>query len=185
MSNLVEVIKKAAIEAVEAAKPSDLIIGVVESASPLQIRIEQGLLIDEDFLILTKHVTDHYVDMSVSHGTSSNTVNVSHSHTYSSITDDANIDNHQHTVQGTDATSKTTYTDSGSTIHNHSYSGTTSQFDAINTTHSHGYNGRKKVLLHYGLKKDESVIMLRVQQGQKFIVLDRIGEVTTEGEWVE
>lgn len=127
MSNLVEVIKKASIEAVNASNPTSLIVGTVTSTSPLQITIDQRLTLDEDFLILTKNVKDHYVDVTVSHKVESATCEVSHSHRYS---------------------------------------------------------GRKKVLIHYGLNKGESVLLIKMQGGQKYIVLDRIGEVPTEGEWV-
>ena len=127
MSNLVEVIKRVALEAVSASNPTALVIGQVTSTNPLQITVEQKLTLDEDFLIPTSNVKDHYVDVSVSHKVDSTTCEVSH---------------------------------------------------------SHSYKGKKKVLMHYGLKKDESVLLLKMQGGQKYIVLDRIGDIPTEGEWV-
>lgn len=136
MSNLVEVIKKAAVEAVQASNPTSLVVGLVESAEPLVITVEQRLTLDEDFLILTNQVKNHYVDVSLSYSTSSE----SHSHTCPD----------------------------GSTSSN---------------THMHKNSGKKKMILHYGLKKGEEVLLFKVQGGQKYIVLDRIGEVTSEGEW--
>lgn len=44
-------------------------------------------------------------------------------------------------------------------------------FDA---THKHAYQGRKTFLVHNGLKKGENVILLRMQGGQKFVILDRL-----------
>ena len=113
MSNLVEVIKKVALEAVSASNPTSLVIGKVTNISPLQITVEQRLMLDEDFLILTRNVKDHYVDVKVSQT-----------------------------------------------------------------------NEKKKRLMYYGLKQGESVLLIKMQGGQKYIVLDRIGEVPTEGEWV-
>lgn len=136
MSNLVEVIKKAAVEAVQASNPTNLVVGLVESAEPLVITVEQRLTLDEDFLILTNQVKNHYVDVSLSYSASSE----SHSHTCPD----------------------------GSTSSN---------------THMHKNSGKKKMILHYGLKKGEEVLLFKVQGGQKYIVLDRIGEVTSEGEW--
>ncbi len=45
---------------------------------------------------------------------------------------------------------------------------------ASSETHKHEVKGKKTVTVHLGLKVDESVILLRVQGGQKFIILDRI-----------
>lgn len=129
MSNLVEVIKKVALEAVTASNPTALVIGTVTSTSPLQITIEQKLTLDEDFLILTKNVKDHYVDIEVNHW-------IHHK-------DDENI-----------------------------------------TKTNDIYIGKKKVLMKYGLKQGESVLLIKIQGGQKYIIHDRIGEVPTEGEWV-
>ncbi len=45
------------------------------------------------------------------------------------------------------------------------------------TAHTHGIKGRKKFLLHNGLKLDDEVILLRQQGGQRYIVIDRVGEM--------
>lgn len=42
------------------------------------------------------------------------------------------------------------------------------------TTHRHEYKGRKKFTVHLGLKKGERVLLLRIQGGQQYIVLDRV-----------
>lgn len=39
--------------------------------------------------------------------------------------------------------------------------------------HKHRYQGRKKWRVHNALKKDEKVILLRCDGGQKYVVLDR------------
>lgn len=39
--------------------------------------------------------------------------------------------------------------------------------------HQHGYMGRKKFIIHNNLAVGEKVVLLRMQGGQKFIVLDR------------
>lgn len=40
--------------------------------------------------------------------------------------------------------------------------------------HRHEYKGKKQFTIHLGLSPGEKVILLRVQGGQKYIVLDRI-----------
>jgi hypothetical protein len=132
LSNLVEVIKRIAGEAVEASKPTAITYGKVISVSPLSIQIEQKLTLPAEFFKLTKAVTDHYVDMTVSH-----------------VTEDQ----------------------SGGSGY------------ALFASHNHGYSGRKKYLVHNGLQAGEEVILLRVQGGQRFIVLDRVFDHITEGEW--
>ena len=42
------------------------------------------------------------------------------------------------------------------------------------TTHKHEYVGRKKFLVHLGLKEGERVLLQRVQGGQRYIVWDRV-----------
>lgn len=42
-------------------------------------------------------------------------------------------------------------------------------------SHNHAIKGRKKITVHNGLVVGDEVILLRQQQGQKYIVVDRIG----------
>lgn len=60
---LVRIIKKAAVEAVEAEKPAAVCFGRVIGIAPLKIMVEQKLVLGEKQLILTKAVTDHYADV--------------------------------------------------------------------------------------------------------------------------
>ena len=56
--NLLEIIQKAAVGAVEAGEPTDFCYGTVVSASPLKISVEQKLELDQDDLLLTSSVVD-------------------------------------------------------------------------------------------------------------------------------
>ena len=51
-------------------------------------------------------------------------------------------------------------------------------------SHDHDYKGRKKFLIHNGLKMGEKVILLQLQGGQQFIVLDRVEDPIVEGQWI-
>lgn len=50
---MTQLIKKAAIEAVEASKPSDLIFGKVIKTSPLSVNVDLKLTLDEEFVYTT------------------------------------------------------------------------------------------------------------------------------------
>lgn len=56
------------------------------------------------------------------------------------------------------------------TSHSHPDAGTSS-FDS---THKHAYAGKKTFQVHLGLVENESVLLMQVQGGQKYIVLDRV-----------
>lgn len=123
MPNLIEIIKKAAVEAVAASSPCSILFGKVISTSPLQISIEQRLTLDESHLILTSLVRNFEIDMTVAHETEN--------------------------------------TSGGSG-------------DSSFASHNHAYTGRKTFQVHLGLTVGESVMLMMVQGGQKYIVLDRV-----------
>ncbi|MDE6724794.1 MAG: DUF2577 domain-containing protein [Ruminiclostridium sp.] len=49
--------------------------------------------------------------------------------------------------------------------------------------HRHCCKGQKKIVLLNELREGEEVILLRVEGGQRFIVLDRVSEYDVKGEW--
>lgn len=63
MSNLVELIQQISAETQRAGQPTDLVYGTVKSTSPISIMIDQKVTLTSEFLILTKSVTKHQVDM--------------------------------------------------------------------------------------------------------------------------
>ena len=56
-NELVDTLKRAAVEAVEAGKPVNVYFGEVVSASPLKINVEQKIILGEKQLILSRNVT--------------------------------------------------------------------------------------------------------------------------------
>lgn len=107
VNELVETLKRSAIEAVKAEKPVNVCFGEVISISPLKIGVEQKLTLGEKQLILSRNVTNYTITVSV------------------------------------------------------------------NWTHE---SGEKKITVHNGLAVGDGVILIRQQEGQKFIVVDRIGK---------
>jgi hypothetical protein len=58
---MIEIIKKAALDAVKASSPTSILYGTVVSENPLKINIEQKLTLDSDNLLLTDNVRDYHV----------------------------------------------------------------------------------------------------------------------------
>lgn len=199
MPNPVEVVKRAAVEAVEAQKPVYLLFGQVISTSPLKIQVDQKSIYTEKMLVLTRNVTDFEVDMTVNHQTcesshshkvsgtalsashfhsvSGNAIPAEHGHTVTALTDDghqvdgeANPVSHEHGVVGT----------AQSTSHDHDLDGL-----ALATGHSHNYRGKKKFKVHNALIKGDWVLLGRIQGGKRFVVIDRIKPIPElKGEWL-
>ena len=87
-TKLVELIKQIARETVDAAVPSDVVIGEVIAVSPLTIQLESKFIISGDDIVLGKNTSDWSVDMSVDHqtedaaGGSGDAAYASHHHGY-------------------------------------------------------------------------------------------------------
>ncbi|MBS6396666.1 MAG: DUF2577 domain-containing protein [Clostridiales bacterium] len=58
-TELLQVVKRAATEAVAAGKPSGIYFGKVVSTEPLQISVEQKMILGTAQLVLTRNVTDY------------------------------------------------------------------------------------------------------------------------------
>jgi hypothetical protein len=140
-TELVRLIKRTAIAAVNATKPVNICFGTVISDSPLQIFSEQKLTLGEKQLILSRNVTDFEIDV---------------------------------TMEWESETALSTHT--------HGIKGSDSDGDSINFTsqptdlsHSHSVKGRKGITVHNKLVVGDEVILIRQQEGQKYIVVDRLG----------
>lgn len=146
-NKLVQLIKQAAVEAVNAHDPMALKIGEVVSTRPLKISINQKITVSASQLILTNAVRDYTVEMTVDHTTDSalGSIDLTHQHSYSGTTSDGEA-----------------------------FSGNTETGGAKDLSHRHTYTGRKKFTVHLGLETGEKVLLLRCDGGQKFIVLDRV-----------
>lgn len=127
-NELVNTLKRAAVEAVEAKKPVNVYFGEVVSASPLKINVEQKMILGEKQLILARNVTDFKTKITA-----------------------GNIKNYYYTGDVNSGTAP------------------------VSPSHVHAV-GTIEVTVHNGLAVGDKVIILRQQEGQKFIVVDRIGK---------
>lgn len=152
--NNVDLVKRAAMDAFNQSNPTAIMFGTVVSASPLKIQIDQKMTLDASFLILTNAVRDHTVEMIVDEttGTALAAVNLDHTHTVSGSTGTGGADSHIHGMG----------------------SGSISTAGNQSLSHTHTVTGTKTFTVKNGLHLGEAVLLLRVQGGQKFVVLDRM-----------
>ena len=134
-NELVKTIKKAAVEAVAAGKPVNVLFGKVQSVKPLKIGVEQKMQLGEAQLVLTRNVTDYDVAVTVDWNT------------------EEALGTHSHDIMGAEGL----------------------EAKEAELGHVHGVRGEKRVRIHNGLCFGDEVLLIRQQEGQKFIVADKIG----------
>lgn len=62
-TGLIEIMKRAALEADDNAKPCDLRYGTVTSKKPLKIQITNQFVLPESMLVVPQHLTNYKVDI--------------------------------------------------------------------------------------------------------------------------
>ena len=125
---IVKKVHQAAVEAVESTKPVNVCFGEVVSTSPLQINVEQKMILTEKQLVLSRNVTDFKTKITA-----------------------GNIKNYYYTGDVNSGTAP------------------------VSPAHVHAV-GTIDITVHNGLAVGDGVILIRQQEGQKFIVVDRIGK---------
>lgn len=61
----IENIRQIAMQAMEAGRPCDVILGTVASAAPLSVQIDQKNTIARNHLLVPRYLTDHAEQMSI------------------------------------------------------------------------------------------------------------------------
>lgn len=103
-----QVLKRAAVEAVEAAKPVAFCFGTVEKTEPLLIIADQKLHLSARQLLLTNAVQDYAVDIEIATFTENDsfmngqhTHNITDTYTGGGSADSGNLDTtHKHAIRG-------------------------------------------------------------------------------------
>jgi hypothetical protein len=70
-TGLLDIMKRASIDAEENAKPADLRVGTVTSTSPLAVQITNQFVLPDSMLIVPESLTDHEVEVTVDWSTES------------------------------------------------------------------------------------------------------------------
>lgn len=163
-NDLLNTIKKAASEAVEASKPVALMYGKVLSVSPLQINVEQKMILNSAQLVLTRNVTDYETEVTVHWLTETKSMNANHAH---ELSGDVSV--------SSTATVSPNPDGENVTIQNNVTNTMAVEQKNINLSHNHSIDGRKPITIHNGLEVNDEVLLLRMQGGQKYIVIDKVG----------
>ena len=98
-TGLIDVMKRASMEAVANAQMCDLRYGEVTSIAPLKVHITNLFTIPESMLVVPEHLTDHEVEVTIDWKTE----DYSHSHSVSDTYSgggSASTDTHKHNVVG-------------------------------------------------------------------------------------
>lgn len=162
-NTILDLIKVAASEAVDASKPVNILYGKVLNTSPLEINVEQKMILHKSQLVLTRNVTDYDTEVTVNWSTENKEMNANHNHSTSG----------EITVNST-ATISPNPDGENVTITNQVNDEKTVDNKDINLTHNHAITGRKKITIHNGLKVNDEVLLIRMQGGQKYIILDKV-----------
>jgi len=103
--SIVEIAKKAALDAINASKPTNITYGEILSIDNFKIKVDQKLILDKDFFIIPESLVRHEVDLELNYGSN---------------------------------------------------------------------NALGKVVIREGLKQGDKVLLLRVQGGQQYVILDKV-----------
>lgn len=88
MSDIVKVLRRVVLDAVNAQKPANIVYGTVVSVAPLRVQVDQKLILEREHLKLTRAVMNYEVEMTVDHltenraGGSGEAAFASHNHEY-------------------------------------------------------------------------------------------------------
>lgn len=63
MNDFLKLMKKTAVEAVDASKPANMVFGKVISDEPLKIKVDQKMILTEKQLVLARNVTDYEIEV--------------------------------------------------------------------------------------------------------------------------
>ncbi|MCI8824711.1 MAG: DUF2577 domain-containing protein [Lachnospiraceae bacterium] len=160
-TDLVKLIKQASLDVIDSIKPVNVFFGEVISSSPLKINVEQKMILGENQLILSRNVKDFETEVDIDFETEAASADMAHSH---------------NAVFNVAVASEVLPEESEITINNTVESSMEIGEAAVNSSHSHTLSGRKKITVHNSLVAGDKVILIRQQEGQKFIVIDRIGK---------
>lgn len=98
-SGLVELMKRASMDAMDNAQMCDLRFGKVISTAPLKVQVTNQFIIPQSLLIVPEHLTDHEVAVTIDWNTENHTHTHSISDTYTGG-GGASSETHNHKVVG-------------------------------------------------------------------------------------
>lgn len=184
---LLNIFKTIAAGAVQSGNPMDYAIGTVVSDEykPLEIKVDAfSEVLEEDDLILTKAVQDHWLDIEVYWETvDDNDLSESQANHYKNVQiQNDNVDKHNLNTAKYNAHTHTGNMGAPTPFIGEAMVDVEKQ-TTRHTSHLHNIEGRKKIRVYNGLHKGEIVLLLRCAGGQQYIVVDRLSPHIVNGEW--
>ena len=116
-TELIQILKKSAVEAVKAEQPAAVCFGKIVSVSPLQVLVEQKILLTKQQLLIAQSALDRELCVTIDCTTENSTVG---------------------------------------------------------TIHMHQIAGDKTVTVHSALKLNDTLLLLRKQGGQIYVIIDKV-----------
>lgn len=148
-TGIIEIIKVAAMDAIENSKPCDIRFGTVSSISPLKVKVSNDFIIPESLLIVPEHLTDHSMlgnvggdGTSGSDGSGTSVSMTVENETLIITTNSANVVN-----ESTEPTE------------------TTEEVDFVD---------ERTLTVYNSLQVGDNVVLLRNQGGSSYLILDRV-----------
>src|SRR5690606_16624287 len=177
---------------VDATNPVNVLFGDVLSVNPLSVHVDQRFTLTREFLVLSEQVIPYSIDVSHRHtydgGTTAGalgSLDLRHNHVEGARATTSALSSydleHHHELDGEDTSNALSSLD---LEHEHTIEEGVTE-DALTTPynlqHSHTYDGGttdsalSTIVIREGLKVGDKVILLRVQGGQKYVILDKVG----------
>ena len=148
---MIEVIRNIIDEQMNSYGLSDLAIGTVVSISPLKIKLTDRIILNENQILLTEFVLEKSLKLIHKHGVEDVKISkYTHTHKVEGTTK-----KEQEHLHGIDLKTKPD-------IHSHDVEVTIKD------------NLGAKIIIQEGLKNSDKVIMLKTEQGQKYVVLSKV-----------
>ena len=143
-TGLIEIMKIAAMDAIENSKPSDLKFGTVISINPLKVMVNNNFILPESLLVVPEHLTD-----------------------YSMLTNVGNDTN------STDATSSVNMFVTGETLMI-TTTNNVAVVDDDDVSEPVDNVDERTLTVYNSLNVGDNVVLLRNQGGTSYLILDRI-----------
>ena len=145
-TGIIEIIKVAAMDAIENSKPCDLRFGTVSSISPLKVKVSNDFIIPESLLVVPEHLTDYSLNANVG--------------------GDGNISS------SSGGTSVSMHVEGETLIINTNVTSTIDEGEP--TTEEVDFVDERTLTMYSGLNVGDKVVLLRNQGGSSYLILDRV-----------
>lgn len=145
---MVQALQQISLNAIEHSKPPIIMFGTVKSVDPLEVYVDQKTILKQRELVLSRNVTDFQTEISFDNP---------------DIKNWAQFGNRPLAKDGTLITKPDTKEESSTPA-------------IFMGNFSFKQQVKHEITVYNGLKAGEKVVIVRIQGGQRFLIIDRIGD---------